>query len=92
MFGVDDEIYGAIRYHTTGRAHMTLLEKIIYLADYIEPSRDFPGVEKLRKACYEDLDKGLLKGLEMTIGKLEAEGGPIHHAAIEARDALKGKL
>ncbi len=92
VFGVDDEIYGAIRYHTTGRAHMTLLEKIIYLADYIEPSRDFPGVEKLRKACYEDLDKGLLKGLEMTIGKLEAEGGPIHHAAIEARDALKGKL
>ena len=92
VFGVDNEIYGAIRYHTTGRAHMTLLEKIIYLADYIEPSRDFPGVEKLRKACYEDLDKGLLKGLEMTIGKLEAEGGPIHHAAIEARDALKGKL
>ena len=92
VFGVDDEIYGAIRYHTTGRAHMTLLEKIIYLADYIEPSRDFPGVEKLRKACYEDLDKCLLKVLEMTIGKLEAEGGPIHHAAIEARDALKGKL
>lgn len=92
VFGVDDEIYGAIRYHTTGRAHMALLEKIIYLADCIEPSRDFPGVEKLRKACYEDLDKGLLKGLEMTIGKLEAEGGPIHHAAIEARDALKGKL
>ena len=92
VFGVDDEIYGAIRYHTTGMAHMSLLEKIIYLADYIEPSRDFPGVEKLRKACYEDLDKGLLKGLEMTIGKLEAEGGPIHHAAIEARDALKGKL
>lgn len=92
VFGVDDEIYGAIRYHTTGRAHMTLLEKIIYLADYIEPSRDFPGVEKLRKICYEDLDKGLLKGLEMTIGKLGTEGGPIHHAAIEARDALKGTL
>ena len=92
VFGVDDEIYGAIRYHTTGRAHMTTLEKVIYLADYIEPSRDFPGVEKLRKVCYQDLDKGLLKGLEMTIGKLEAEGGPIHHAAIEARDALKGTL
>lgn len=92
VFGVDDEIYRAIRYHTTGRASMTLLEKIIYLADYIEPSRDFPGVEKLRKACYEDLDKGLLKGLDMTIGKLGADGGPIHHAAIEARDALKGTL
>ena len=48
MFGVDDEIYNAIWWHTTGHAHMTLLEKVIYLADYIEPSRNFPGVDKLR--------------------------------------------
>ena len=67
VFGVDDEIYSAIYYHTTGRAGMTLLEKIIYLADYIEPTRDFPDVDVLRKACYEDLDKGLLLGLEMSV-------------------------
>lgn len=90
VFGVDDEIYSAIYYHTTGRANMTLLEKIIYLADYIEPSRDFPGVDTLRKVCYEDLNKGLLLGLEMSIEEMQRMGNPVHHATIEARDALKG--
>lgn len=90
VFGVDDEIYSAIRWHTTGRANMTLLEKIIYLADYIEPSRDFPGVDRLRSVCYEDLDQGLLTGLEMTIEEMREMGNPVHHATLEARDALKG--
>ena len=90
VFGVDDDIYSAIWYHTTGHAGMTKLEKIIYLADYIEPSRDFPGVDKLRKVCYEDLDRGLLMGLEMTIEEMTSMGNPVHHATIEAREALKG--
>ena len=90
VFGVDDDIYSAIWYHTTGHAGMTKLEKIIYLADYIEPSRDFPGVDKLRKVCYEDLDRGLLLGLEMTIEEMTSMGNPVHHATVEARDALKG--
>ena len=90
VFGVDEEIYNAIWWHTTGHAHMTLLEKIIYLADYIEPSRDFPGVDKLRSVCYKDLDEGLLLGLEMTIEEMTGMGNPVHHATIEARDALKG--
>ena len=90
VFGVDDEIYRAIWWHTTGHAHMTLLEKIIYLADYIEPSRDFPGVDKLRSVCYKDLDEGLLLGLEMSIEEMTNMGNPVHHATIEARDALKG--
>ena len=90
VFGVDDEIYRAIWWHTTGHAGMTLLEKIIYLADYIEPSRDFPGVDKLRAVCYKDLDEGLLMGLEMTIEEMTSMGNPVHHATIEARDALKG--
>ena len=90
VFGVDDEIYRAIWWHTTGHAGMTLLEKIMYLADYIEPSRDFPGVDKLRAVCYKDLDEGLLMGLEMTIEEMTSMGNPVHHATIEARDALKG--
>ena len=90
VFGVDDEIYRAIWWHTTGHAGMTLLEKILYLADYIEPSRDFPGVDKLRSVCYKDLDEGLLLGLEMTIKEMTDLGNPVHHATIEARDALKG--
>ena len=90
VVGADDEIYSAIWYHTTGHANMTKLEKIIYRADYIEPSRDFPGVDKVRKVCYEDLDRGLLMGLEMTIEEMTSMGNPVHHATIEARDALKG--
>ena len=90
VFGVDDEIYGAIFWHTTGRAGMTLLEKILYLADYIEPSRNFPGVDKLRDVCYKNLDAGLLMGLEMTIEEMNELGAPVHRATIEARDALKG--
>ena len=90
VFGVDDEVYSAIWYHTTGHANMTKLEKIIYLADYIEPSRNFPGVDTLRKVCYEDLDKGLLLGLEMTIEEMTAMGNPVHRATVEARDWLKG--
>jgi len=90
VFGVDEEIYSAIWWHTTGHAGMTLLEKIIYLADYIEPSRDFPGVDKLRSVCYKDLNAGLLMGLEMTVEEMTAMGNPVHRATLEARDALKG--
>ena len=90
VYGVDDEIYRAIWWHTTGHADMTLLEKIIYLADYIEPTRNFPGVEELRKAVYEDLDKGLLMGLEMTVEEMTEMGNEVHHATMEARDWLKG--
>ena len=90
VFGVDEEIYHAILWHTTGRAGMTLLEKVIYLADYIEPSRNFPGVDRLRSVCYEDLDKGLLLGLEMTVQEMQEMGNPVHRATLEARDALKG--
>ena len=90
VFGADAELAGAIRWHTTGRAGMTLLEKILYLADYIEPTRDFPGVKDLRRVCYEDLDAGVLLGLEMTVREMEERGAPIHPKTLEARDALKG--
>lgn len=92
VFGVDDEIYHAILWHTTGRKNMTLLEKVIYLADYIEPTRDFPGVEELRKTVWEDLDKGLLQGLTMTVEEMTEMGNPIHHNTLEARDDLRGRI
>ena len=74
LFGVSDEIYEAIRWHTTGKPDMTTLEKVIYLADYIEPTRDFPGVERLRELAYEDLDRALLLGLQMTIEEVRSHG------------------
>lgn len=88
VFAVDDDVYSAILYHTTGKPDMTLLEKIIYLADYIEPTRDFPGVEALRRTAYEDLDRGLLMGLTMTIDEMEEMGNPVHHMTRDARDYL----
>lgn len=88
VFGVEDAVYDAILYHTTGKPDMTLLEKIIYLADYIEPTRDFPGVEELRQVVYDDLDRGLLMGLTMTIQEMEEMGNPVHHMTRDARDYL----
>mgnify|MGYP002589532687 CR=1 FL=1 len=88
VFAVDDDVYNAIMYHTTGKPDMTLPEKIIYLADYIEPTRDFPGVEALRRTVYEDLDRGLLMGLTMTIDEMEEMGNPVHHMTRDARDYL----
>ena len=91
VYGVDDAVYQAILYHTTGRAGMSLLEKILYLADYIEPSRKFandPDVVRLRETVYEDLDRGLLLGLTMTIDEMVGMGNPVHHDTLDARDDL----
>ena len=74
LFGVPDRIRDAIRWHTTGRPDMTLLEKIIYLADYIEPNRDFPGIGCLRALCYHDLDEGMELGLEMSLEEIRERG------------------
>ena len=73
-FGVPDKIVSAIRWHTTGKPDMTRLEKIIYLADYTEPNRDFEGVEPLRALCFEDLDKAMALGLKMSLDEIRARG------------------
>ncbi len=78
LFGVPEEIENAIRWHTTAHENMTLLEQIIYLADYIEPTRDFPGVERLRKLAYEDLRAAMILGLEMGLEEIRAEGREPH--------------
>jgi predicted HD superfamily hydrolase involved in NAD metabolism len=63
----DVEILDAIRYHTSGRPDMTLLEKVVYVADYIEPGRIFPGVDEVRELAKQDLNKALIKALQNTI-------------------------
>ena len=89
VFGEPDEVYEAIYWHTTAKADMTLLEKIIYMADYIEPNRDFEGVERLRHLAYTDLDKALLLGVETTIQEMQERRLPIHQKTIEARTWLR---
>ena len=65
---------------------MTLLEKIIYLADYIEPTRNFDGVEPLRKLCYEDIDAAMELGLRMTIEDLQEKNAPVLEISRQAYD------
>lgn len=77
-FSVCDEVASAIEWHTTGRPGMTALEKLIYLADYIEPTRDFPGVEPLRALAYRDLDAAMILGLRMSREEVLAKGGHPH--------------
>lgn len=88
-FGISDEIYSAIRWHTTGKPDMSTLEKIIYLADYTEPTRDFEGVEELRELSFEDLDRAMALGLEMSIEDLTERGKPIFHDTMDAYNWYK---
>jgi predicted HD superfamily hydrolase involved in NAD metabolism len=73
----DEDILNAVKYHTTGRAAMSALEKIIYLADLIEPNRDYPAAMKIKPVCYEDLDKAMLLSLKMTIKFILKRTSPI---------------
>jgi len=88
----DPEVLGAIRYHTTGRPGMTTLEKIIFLADYIEEGRSFPGVEEVRRLAAVDLDKAVLTALEQSIMYIIKTGRPLHPATLEARHHLLAKV
>ena len=85
IFGENEEVVSAICHHTTGKADMTLLQKIIYVADYMEPCRNFPGVEDLRNLAYTDMDAALKLGLEMTLEHLARQGAEV---SPESREAL----
>ena len=71
---------------------MTLLEKIIYMADYIEPNRDFPGVDKLRKLAYEDLDAAMVLGLKMSLEDIRSYGAEPYEVTVSAFEWYKAKL
>ena len=84
----DEEILSAMRWHTTGKENMSKLDKIIYIADMIEPNRNFPGVDLLRREAFKDLDNGVLQGLTHTIKYLLNKGIPIDINSIKARNYL----
>ena len=84
QFRMPEEVVSAIRWHTSGRAGMTLLDKIIYLADFIEPTRDFEGVNKLREKAYRSLDDALVLGLEMSLSEVRKNGSVPHHDTVDA--------
>ena len=86
VYGVEDlDVLRAIRWHTTGHAGMTRLEKIIYLADMIEPCRKvYPGLEALRVLCKQDLELAMHQALRMSVDHVRAEGKPLHPDTLAA--------
>ena len=89
IFGENERVVSAICSHTTGKANMNTLEKIVYVADYMEPNRDFPGVERLRELAYSDLTAALKLGLEMTLEHLKNQQCEVSPQTREALDSLK---
>lgn len=91
VFGEKPEVVQAIRWHTSGKANMTTLEKIIYVADYMEPNRDFPGVERLRQLAWTNLDAALYLGLEMAVTHVREQGEVVGRYSLEAMEFLEMK-
>lgn len=84
----DQDIINAVSYHTTGRENMSLLEKIVYLADAIEPNREYPGVGELRILAYKDINKACLMSLNKTIEYINNRGLHLDQDTVKARDYL----
>jgi len=84
LFGISDEICSAIRWHTTGRPAMTTLEKIVFLADTIEPGRSFPGVDELRRLSEINLDMAVGQCLKRTVEYLRSSGNPVFEDTLNA--------
>ncbi|MBB6673939.1 bis(5'-nucleosyl)-tetraphosphatase (symmetrical) YqeK [Cohnella nanjingensis] len=88
----DEAVLDAIRYHTSGREEMTQLDVIVCLADYMEPGRDFPGVNKIRKLAEHKLEEALVAGFDSTISHLVDKGRCIFPLTVLARNDLLRKI
>ena len=88
----DPEVLSAIRCHATGKPGMSLLDKIIYMADMTSAERDYPGVEALREEEFEDLDMALLHALKRTIDFVKEKGGRLDDQSVAAYEDLCAQL
>jgi len=84
----DEEVLDAIRYHTSGREGMTKLDKIVCLADYIEPGRNYPGVERIRQLAEHSMEEALIAAFGSTIAVLVERGKRIFPLTVLARNDL----
>lgn len=92
-YGITDaDILNAVSYHTTGRAGMSNLEKIVYLADATEPGRNYPGVQRLRSLMKKDLDRACLRSLSRTINYVTERGQFLDPDTLAARNDLLRKI
>lgn len=84
-FGIENQdIINAVRYHTTGRKDMTLLEKIVFIADFISAERDYNGVEIMREKALRSLDEAIVEGLSFTVKELIDNGRVVHPDTVDA--------
>ena len=88
----DEEILSAVRYHTTGKEDMTLLEKIIYVADLTSEDRDYPDVAEVRETAEQSLEKATLRGLSFTIESNAQKNKPIHIDTVKAYNYLAERM
>lgn len=84
----DDEILQAIRSHTSGRVGMGVLEKIIFLADYIEPGRQFPGVDEVREVAENDLDEAVKQAIINTVVFLLKRNFPVYPGTLHTYNEM----
>lgn len=88
----DGEILLSVRYHTTGKEDMTLLEKIIYAADLTSADREYPDVDEVRALAEKDLDRTVLRGLSFTIEDNARKCRPIHIDTVKAFNYLAERI
>lgn len=89
VLGVTDtEILSAIRYHTTARAGMALLDKVLFIADFISADRDYDGVDRMREKAYISLECAMEEGLQFTLEELAHNGWAIHEDSVEAYNEI----
>ena len=92
-FGVnDEEVLDAVRYHTTGREDMTLLDEIVYVADAIEENRNYPGLKELQEQAMTDLDGACLFVMDYMLGRLELKGRIPDHDTTAAREFIINRI
>ena len=90
-YGLPEDIVSAVRYHTTGKEDMTLLEKILFVADFISEDRDYPGGEEMRERAKISLDSAMEEGLRFTIEELAHKNRPIHPDTLAAYNQVLTK-
>jgi len=87
VFGIEfEDVLTAVANHTMGKEGMDTLSSIVFLADYIEAGRDYPGVEEIRKAAKESLSKGIVAGLDNTIAYILKKGALLHPQTVLTRN------
>lgn len=91
-YNMDDEICEAVKVHTTGSMDMSLLDKIVFVADKIEPGKDYPGIDEERRLAKEDIDRCVILCLENNYKKLLSKGKRMYSLSLEVLYKLKNIL